>query len=503
MRSSLKGGQVVGVPLAVVCFASMAGAEPTKFEFDSLSEITDAGFVHNSSGGTSSVANGVLTITTDTYEEWILDQGYGDWWQSGRASGWVVEAKIRFLSEDTACRATGFWATGSDGAIVQFKLNAGWAGIDYPQTVGLAMDTTDDFHVYRVQYLGRARYNLIVDGVLVADVHQLDTGGGSQILSFGNLGGCNRANSEWDYFMYDPAPAAVLEGDADGDGVSNADDNCSTLANADQADEDQDGDGDSCDSCPKDSANDADADNLCADVDACPDDPRNDQDMDGACDTAECKPFEDALAVCAPATTCQRDPNCPAICQCEPPFVGRDPALPPLDNCLIRPTPTPSATVPPLSDPIDAVPTSSAPTPAPSGIDNAETNPAPTATNTTPNGDDDPTPTASDQSGPGDATTDPTNSPKPTPVTKPGASSTDMQAGAQPASDAGTSEMTDDMGASPKANNDAEASGCAYPGSTPRGGWTRHSWLGLVGLFGLGRLRQRRHAGAASSRGSE
>src|SRR5439155_15803427 len=39
--------------------------------------------------------------------------------------------------------------------------------------------------------------------------------------------------------------------DADGDGVSDACDNCPNTANADQADSDGDGVGDACDNCPK------------------------------------------------------------------------------------------------------------------------------------------------------------------------------------------------------------------------------------------------------------
>ena len=47
-------------------------------------------------------------------------------------------------------------------------------------------------------------------------------------------------------------------------------DNCTNAYNPDQADNDLDGLGDACDSCPTDPANDVDADGVCGEVDNCP-----------------------------------------------------------------------------------------------------------------------------------------------------------------------------------------------------------------------------------------
>ncbi len=58
--------------------------------------------------------------------------------------------------------------------------------------------------------------------------------------------------------------------DPDGDGIDSAFDNCPTIPNPDQSDNDSDGRGDVCDPCKKDPGNDADADGICGDIDNCP-----------------------------------------------------------------------------------------------------------------------------------------------------------------------------------------------------------------------------------------
>jgi hypothetical protein len=360
--------------------SASALAAPVTLEFDALSELEAGGFV-NYKGGTTTASDGKLVVAGATFEEWALESGTGSWWQSTLANGWMVEANLRIVTADADCASTGFWVADNSGRVIKLQLSASWAGISYPASHGVEMDTTDAFHVYRLQYLGHDRYQFLVDGKLIRDVHQLDSGAGSTVLMFGDLGGCSGATSEWESFTYDPVPYAMVTGDADGDGIENELDLCATDADPSKNDEDGDGDGDVCDRCPNDADNDADGDAICGDDDACPLDPRNDQDEDGVCDTEQCSAVEALVAQCGHGVDCTDTlAACPAVCQCQPPFVGVDPAWS-LDTGLLIPPPgtpggvplpatsssvadMPGPAAPPASSDSSATPMSSA---APSG----------------------------------------------------------------------------------------------------------------------------------------
>ena len=85
--------------------------------------------------------------------------------------------------------------------------------------------------------------------------------------------------------------------DQDGDGVCDADDNCPSVANPDQADADADGIGDACDACS--TGADSDHDGVCDSRDNCPTVPnpgQEDSDHDGvgdACDNCPTQPNPD------------------------------------------------------------------------------------------------------------------------------------------------------------------------------------------------------------------
>jgi hypothetical protein len=77
--------------------------------------------------------------------------------------------------------------------------------IAYPDFERFVMDTTDAFHIYRVESKGK-RVRIYVDGDLKID-HKLSwPGDGSNVLAFGDGWAANMTLSYWDYFSYDVFP---------------------------------------------------------------------------------------------------------------------------------------------------------------------------------------------------------------------------------------------------------------------------------------------------------
>jgi uncharacterized membrane protein YgcG len=124
-------------------------------------------------------------------------------------------------------------------------------------------------------------------------------------------------------------------GDADGDGIVNADDNCPGVANPLQQDGDMDDLGDACDPCLVDPDNDIDIDTICGDVDNCPtvsNASQLDSDGDGpgdACDVCPFDPDDDADVdlICGDADNCPADANTSQI------DIDGDDAGDACDNC--------------------------------------------------------------------------------------------------------------------------------------------------------------------------
>jgi hypothetical protein len=324
--------RVLAPPFALVlgsCLLSSApsGAQTVRYDFDSNADLLRDGFAANADSGTPEFASGIMRLRSTGYSEWD-SQATGSlrWLRAAPAvSGWWFEFRMQVSSisgcpmfpppEQSLSGGPGIWVNDSKN-LVKLQVVDGLAGISYPEIAGVTLDTTA-YHVYRIANLGARHIQVVIDGKPVVDlpVVKLTGNGAVADLNFGDLGGCHASDTNWDYLSYDTVAPPPLPGDADGDGVANATDDCVLVANADQADADRDGAGDACDPCPHDPGNDADADGICGDVDPCPTDARNDMNHNGVCDTMEC-----ANA---------RGPTCPSICFCGTGgFIGFDPPPP-------------------------------------------------------------------------------------------------------------------------------------------------------------------------------
>jgi nitrous oxidase accessory protein NosD len=103
--------------------------------------------------------------------------------------------------------------------------------------------------------------------------------------------------------------------DADGDGVTDDNDNCTLIANVDQTDADLDGQGDACDAFPLDPDNDADGDGVGGDVDGCPanyNPGQEDTDGDGVQDVCDAFPNDPNNDTDGDSVSGEID-NCPSV----------------------------------------------------------------------------------------------------------------------------------------------------------------------------------------------
>jgi hypothetical protein len=161
-----------------------------------------------SSGGTSYVSGGILTIDAPAdYHEFMLLSPYDEWHEYvDNSRGWVIEAKLK-IDSTTAPQCGGgrgavqIWANDYDILLI-IGFSTDEICIAYPDLVKYAMDTTNDFHVYRIE----AQFDnvkIYVDDNLRIEHTLTWPGGGSQILTFGDGVGGTKSLSYWDYFWYD------------------------------------------------------------------------------------------------------------------------------------------------------------------------------------------------------------------------------------------------------------------------------------------------------------
>jgi subtilisin-like proprotein convertase family protein len=140
-------------------------------------------------------------------------------------------------------------------------------------------------------------------------------------------------------------PLGCTGGDSDGDGVQSSCDNCSAIANSNQADTDGDGVGDACDNCV-DIANpgqgDSDGDGAGNTCDGCPSDANKTEPGACGCGVSDADSDGDGTLDCNDG--CPTDPNkiAPGLCGCNAADVDTDGdgALDCHDGCPIDPNKT-------------------------------------------------------------------------------------------------------------------------------------------------------------------
>ena len=210
----------ISAVVLVLCLGlvSFAAAASVRLDFNDLpappwelGKSTDA--------GTAGVSDGILTIDTPGFLEFLLFSPNGEWHQQvSNSRGWVIETRLLLDPATTV----GNCNTGAGSVVIWANdhTNLLIVGIDpdkiclaYPDSAQFPMSTTDGYHVYRIESRLR-NVKIYVDGVLRID-HTLSTpGGGSNVLKFGDgVGGSDAfpspSKSYWDYFWYDVNPNAL------------------------------------------------------------------------------------------------------------------------------------------------------------------------------------------------------------------------------------------------------------------------------------------------------
>ena len=163
--------------------------------------------------GSGTLSHGILTINSpnDCYE-YILFYPKGFWNQyAANWRGWIVEASLKVDPvTQPICDAMQYGGVQIWAADPKILIIVGFSSteicIAYPEEVRFPMDTTDSFHVYRIEAKGM-HVQIYVDGALAIDhVLSVTGGGGTRALAFGDGTAFNTSRTMWDYLSYDVFP---------------------------------------------------------------------------------------------------------------------------------------------------------------------------------------------------------------------------------------------------------------------------------------------------------
>jgi hypothetical protein len=162
--------------------------------------------------GSAQFSHGILTINSpnDCFE-FDLFYPTANWNQfASNSRGWVVETSLKVdPRSDATCGWANFgsvviWANDHTNLII-VGFSTDQVCIVYPEEAHFYMDTTNSFHVYRLENRGN-HLRIYVDGSLAIDHYFSWFGSGSQVLYFGDGTGSGSSFSQWDYFSYDVFP---------------------------------------------------------------------------------------------------------------------------------------------------------------------------------------------------------------------------------------------------------------------------------------------------------
>jgi hypothetical protein len=217
---AILGAVTLAVPRAAN--ASLLDSADFTYKYEMNDEPSDVDADGNStndfqrivnSPATAAVSGGILTLDgagagnnpLATY--YVSNTASQVWLNSGisQATGYTIEARLKVTADSTF----GIWGAGwifagtsaavGESVYINFMEDGlGWGGANTPI---LAIDTTDDFHVYRLA-LKDGLYSLWVDGALITSTLVADAAGGAYELYLGDAGSNWNGIMEVDYFRF-------------------------------------------------------------------------------------------------------------------------------------------------------------------------------------------------------------------------------------------------------------------------------------------------------------
>lgn len=185
--------------------------DPVSVNWDLIDEGT---------GATGSLAGGILEINCPSATAFY---GYrapmADWGAASIAGQWAVEARVHLIEQavtNNPARGALHLSAGDGARYFLFVIHpdkiefyeAGGSG-PYGGTWSYAMDTTDGFHVYRMEVDGPL-VDVYVDGTLVMSASN-NGSSVANVFAFGDLLYENSSSSQWDYVSFEGT--SVVSGD--------------------------------------------------------------------------------------------------------------------------------------------------------------------------------------------------------------------------------------------------------------------------------------------------